>query len=204
MIGSTRPWRWRVMAGVASLPATEKYHELAQHVWLFLQRMMNPGRGADWLEDRYFPTKNAPGNSDLSWMASARDSIRKSSRWRMDRSGSRGTGAKGGGGQAFAAAPVPCDRALRRRCGILLERDLHRAGCGAGICDLPDGPSGGEPRARDCPLVSDDLGRFNRPGEYPQLGFMCPKRIMTLGISTKKARTNLPMCWRNGFRNWRA
>jgi hypothetical protein len=48
----------------ASLPPMEKCGELAEHAWLFLQRMTNPGRGYEWLVNRYFPSKN---EEDTGW-----------------------------------------------------------------------------------------------------------------------------------------
>lgn len=48
------------------LPFTQKLGLLATHTKEFVQNMTNPGRGAEWLEQRYFPTKK---KFDTSWIA---------------------------------------------------------------------------------------------------------------------------------------
>jgi hypothetical protein len=50
------------------LPMVGKCQLFARHAWLFLQRMTNPGRGAEWVRERYFPSKK---KTDLSWMQRA-------------------------------------------------------------------------------------------------------------------------------------
>jgi len=54
---------WRLVAESAqSLP--EKLSQLAGHARLFLERTANLGRGAEWLQERYYPGKQ---KSDMSW-----------------------------------------------------------------------------------------------------------------------------------------
>jgi hypothetical protein len=61
-------WRHTAMAGRAvvesSLLPGEKYRLLLRHSALFSERLFNPGRAADWLVDRYFPSKF---KEDSSW-----------------------------------------------------------------------------------------------------------------------------------------
>jgi hypothetical protein len=57
----------RVMAE-SPLPLGEKCRQLATHLKLFVRRMLNPGSAADWLENRYFPTKS---HSKPDWVARA-------------------------------------------------------------------------------------------------------------------------------------
>jgi len=55
---------WRLVAE-STLPPVEKLTLLADHTRLFLQRMANLGRGAEWLQQRYFPPKK---KRDASWI----------------------------------------------------------------------------------------------------------------------------------------
>lgn len=55
---------WRLVVESA-LPASDKLPLLADHARLFLQRMANLGRGAEWLQERYFPSKK---KGDMSWV----------------------------------------------------------------------------------------------------------------------------------------
>lgn len=48
------------------LPFSEKLGLWATHVHEFVQAMTNPGRGAEWVEERYFPVKK---KLDTSWIA---------------------------------------------------------------------------------------------------------------------------------------
>jgi hypothetical protein len=55
---------WRLL-GESPLPLGEKLPLFLTHARLFLQRLSNLGRGAEWLGDRYFPVKK---KSDMSWV----------------------------------------------------------------------------------------------------------------------------------------
>ncbi|MEP6671034.1 MAG: hypothetical protein ABJF10_17875 [Chthoniobacter sp.] len=55
---------WRLIAESA-LPAGEKLTLFAEHARLFLQRMAHLGRGAEWLQQRYFPAKK---KGDTGWI----------------------------------------------------------------------------------------------------------------------------------------
>jgi hypothetical protein len=55
---------WRLVVE-SHLPATDKVSEIASHTRLFLQRMSNVGRGAEWMQSRYFPSKK---KGDTSWI----------------------------------------------------------------------------------------------------------------------------------------
>jgi hypothetical protein len=54
---------WRLVTE-SPLPAFEKCQLIASHAGLFLHWMTNPGRGAEWLRERYLPVKK---KSDSSW-----------------------------------------------------------------------------------------------------------------------------------------
>lgn len=56
---------WRMVAE-SPLSLTEKVKLFATHTKQFVQNMTNSGRGADWLEQRYFPVRK---KIDTSWIA---------------------------------------------------------------------------------------------------------------------------------------
>jgi hypothetical protein len=58
---------WRLVAE-SHLPAMAKLPLFAGHAQLYLQHLANRGRGAEWLQQRYFPAKK---KSDTSWIKRA-------------------------------------------------------------------------------------------------------------------------------------
>ncbi len=58
---------WRLLVE-SPLPFGEKLPFYFIHARLFLQRLTHLGRGAEWLGDRYFPTKK---KTDMSWVKRA-------------------------------------------------------------------------------------------------------------------------------------
>lgn len=62
--GTHTAMAWRLVAESPG-SAPQKAELFATHTWQFIQNMTNPGRGADWLEARYFPKKK---KSDTSWI----------------------------------------------------------------------------------------------------------------------------------------
>ncbi|MEI9892819.1 MAG: hypothetical protein WDN28_02600 [Chthoniobacter sp.] len=70
-------------------PLWKKVQLVAGHARLFLRRMANLGRGAEWLQERYFPSKKKSG---LELDAASR--LRSGREWRLDRGRARGLRAK--------------------------------------------------------------------------------------------------------------
>jgi len=145
----------------ASLPPIEKCRELATHLRLFFQRMLNPGRAADWLVGRYFPAKDF---EDSGWMArSGFDPEIELDEWTP---AARLELAQKVEAVKKFLPPQP----LRPGFAVALQEllnDLHRAGAEPIFVIAPTV----RPAENLVQGLPDGLTifRFNQPEEYPQL-----------------------------------
>ncbi len=102
-------------------PAVEKFRQATMHTELFLQHMLNPGQGAVWLRERYFPAKK---KTDSLWEKRAGFDPQAKGEWSDE--------ARAGFEkevQAFEALPAPAS--LRPGLASALRdliADVHRAG----------------------------------------------------------------------------
>lgn len=144
----------------SSLSLIEKGRQLARHAWLFLQRTTNPGRGADWLHDRYFPMKKKP---DTSWIKRAGFDPEEKGEWS---DGARADFAQKVQALERSLAPRSLrpglDSALRE-----LITEVRRAGAQP-IFILPPSIRTTENLAGALP-PDTIVWAFNNPVEYPRL-----------------------------------
>ena len=141
-------------------PSTEKAKLIAGHARLFLQRMAHLGRGAEWLQARYFPEKK---KTDMSWVKRRGFDPEPAGEW------SEGTRAEFERQiRAFEQTP-PSDRI---RPGFLaalrdLERSVNQAGAKMALVVPPT------VRPEEHLNLPQPVGfgffAFDNPAEYPRL-----------------------------------
>ncbi len=144
----------------SSQPSLEKGGLLAAHAGLFLQRLTNPGRGAEWLEDRYFPTKK---KADTSWMRRAGFDPEEKSEWT---DAARADYARE---VAERAASLPPQQ-VRPGLAVALREivsEVHAAGAEP-IFVIPPTTREEENLVTGLP-AGVTVWAYNQPGEYPQL-----------------------------------
>lgn len=142
------------------LPSLEKWKLIAGHAQLFLQRLANLGRGAEWVQARYFPEKK---KTDLSWAKRRGFDPEPPGEW------SEGTRAEFERQiRAFRLAP-PIER-LRPGFAIALrEIDSQVEFAGAKLILVV--PPTVHPEEHLAPVPPNAFGflAFDNPAEYPRL-----------------------------------
>ncbi|HSI15718.1 MAG TPA: hypothetical protein VK961_26965 [Chthoniobacter sp.] len=142
------------------LPAMEKLKLVAGHAQLFLQRMANLGRGAEWLQARYFSNKK---KTDMSWVKRSGFDPEPLGEW----SESAKTEFKR---QILAFEQAPPVERLRPGLAIALrEIDWQVRQAGAELILVV--PPTVRPEERLAPVPPNAFGffAFDNPTEYPRL-----------------------------------
>ena len=141
------------------LPIMEKGQQLAMHARMFLQRMTNPGRGAEWLRERYMPSNN---KWDSNWMNRVGFDTEAGGEWGKSRRADFTEDV-----EMFKKLPSRCVRPGMASALREIIDDVHRAGAETVFVFPPsvlveENLTGGMPQG----MI---LWAFNKPLEYPRL-----------------------------------
>ena len=150
---------WRLVTE-SPLPDVEKLSLFAWHAKLFFQRMANVGRGAEWLQERYFPSRK---KSEPAWIKRGGFDPEEETKWSEDARADYARKVRAFE-QARAAGHVP--RALASALREMAD-EVHRAGAEP-VFILPPTVRAEEHLSAGLPPELT-VWEFDDPARYPRL-----------------------------------